>query len=437
MSASNPLAATLLTLLIAAAPAASAEVQPRVFVPRQPGTESPWLQSQLREIDNHYAAQTQEMQQQLHQAIETMKQQPTAEQLNALRDAIGRLESQVKQLGTTTTRMEDGLNGFKNQLDTLQSAAKPAPASANTADAEYEQAMTALRTGDGDIEPMRRWTEQHRTDLKAPDGYLQLGLHLLVRNHSLGEQYLRRVANDYPTSPQAAQAKILLAGPAPAKAKSAKPPTKVAIHKTAAPAPPPVPDVSPANDEPATPASVHASPKPNQADSTKRPVKAPENTSDKKTDKSQEKDPDEIETIHIKPPTALQKGKRSSAATPFSAPAEAATTPFSIPAEAADAAFEQALTALRTGSGNITPMRLWTEQHRTHPKAPEGYLQMATQLLPRNAVLAQLYLKRVINNYPKSSQAIQAQRLLGAATPTKTAPATQPLSIPEDKRAGS
>jgi TolA-binding protein len=307
MSASNPLAATLLTLLIAVAPAASAEVQPRVFVPRQASVEPPWLQSQLRDIDDHYAARTQEMQQQLHQALETMKQQPTAEQLNALRDAIGRLESQVKQLSAATTRTEGDLTGLKTQLDTLQSAAKPAPAAVNTADAEFEQAMTALRAGKDDIDPMRRWTEQHRTDPKAPEGYLQMGMQMLTHNPVLAQQYLKRVVNDYPASPQATQAKYMLASTIPVKAAPAKP--KVVRRKTTHPATPPVPTAPSDSDEPVAAARVQAPSKPNLASG---PVQAPSKPGPTQPEKTTNKDADEdIPTIHIKPSLSIPKDKRA------------------------------------------------------------------------------------------------------------------------------
>lgn len=298
MSMSKSLAITLLTLLIAIPPAVSAEVQPRTFVPRQPGAESPWLQTQLREIDNHYAAQTQEMQQQLHQAIETIKQQPTAEQLTAIRNAITRLESQITQLAGATTRMQEGHNSLKLQLDTLQSAAKPAPAPAvaDTADTEFQQALSALHAGEDDIDPMRRWAEQHRTHPKAPEGYLQMGLQTLTRNPVLARQYLKRVVDDYPTSPQAIQAKYMLASTTPVKAAPAKQPKKVVKRKSV----PPVPTVSRDSDEPA-PAPILIAPKPGAA------VQGPS--------KPMATDPkdsaEDMPTIHVKPPLPIQKDKRA------------------------------------------------------------------------------------------------------------------------------
>lgn len=297
MSTSNPLAAMLLTLLIVVPPAASAEVQPRVFVPRQPGAEPPWLQSQLREIDDHYAARTQEMQQQLHQALETMKQHPTAEQLNALRDVISRLESQVTQLAAATTRTADGLTGLKSQLDTLQSAATPKPAVAETADAEFEQALTALRSAEGDIDPMRRWLDQHRNHPKAPEGYLQLGMQTLNRSAALGQQYLNRVIDDFPTSPQATQAKVLLAGSAPGKAIAAKPaPKKVVKRKSV----PPAPAVPRDSDEPA-PAPVLIAPTAGAA------VQSPP----KPTATEPKESAEDMPAIHVKPPLSIPKDKRA------------------------------------------------------------------------------------------------------------------------------
>jgi len=107
-----------------------------------------------------------------------------------------------------------------------------------------------------------------------------------------------------------------------------------------------------------------------------------------------------------------QAARQAAAASP--PPPHAARQPDAArPADPVEAAFAEALEALNGPRHDPEPLRRWVELHPTHPRAPEGYLQLGFRMLDSHyPVAASYYFKRLIADYPMSLQASEARSVL-------------------------
>ena len=217
-----------------------------------PLVSKPWMEEQLRKFDDRYAQSATEIKGVFEQSVATMKSAVTPADLKPLTAGIGKVGGDLTALSGRFESMMSALQSRIKDLERLlndakaSSEAKTAAATANslpdapTPDADsraFNDALKGLQGTPRQTLPLRAWFETHPQHPKAPEALFQLGLAFLDAGYpSAAKLYLKRLVDEYATSPQAAEATALVGlkptpkhAPKPAKPATAKPASPAAV----------------------------------------------------------------------------------------------------------------------------------------------------------------------------------------------------------------